>query len=119
MRRAGRTPHGARPNREEVRFRPDACRLGAPQPPGRSLEPRSNAWPRGMIVPQLTLRTEFGLQVRLPQTTELVVLIVTWLRRQPRPRSVFRRRRDSKDKIRSFDRFPLVRDFERRRAGHR
>src|SRR5271169_2614967 len=55
MRRAGQTPHGARPNREEVhgqafRLRPDACRLGAPQPPGRSLEPRSNAWPRGMTV---------------------------------------------------------------------
>ena len=28
-----------------------ACRLGAPQPPGRSLEPRSNARPRGMTVP--------------------------------------------------------------------
>src|SRR5450432_3277960 len=30
MRRAGQTPHGARPNREEARLRPDACRLGAP-----------------------------------------------------------------------------------------
>jgi hypothetical protein len=27
------------------------CRLGASQPPGRSLEPRSNARPRGMTVP--------------------------------------------------------------------
>jgi hypothetical protein len=26
------------------------CRLGASPPPGRSLEPRSNAWPRGMTV---------------------------------------------------------------------
>src|SRR6202795_2998367 len=51
MRRAGQTPHGARPNREGVQFRLGACRLGAPQPPGRSLEPRSNAWPRGMTVP--------------------------------------------------------------------
>jgi hypothetical protein len=51
MRRAGQTPHGARPNREGVRdFGSDTCRLGASQPPGRSLEPRSNAWPRGMIV---------------------------------------------------------------------
>jgi hypothetical protein len=28
-----------------------ACRLGASQPPGRSLEPRSNVRPRGMTVP--------------------------------------------------------------------
>ena len=52
MQRAGQTPHGARPNREGTRLRPGACRLGAPQPPGRSLEPRSNARPRGMAVPQ-------------------------------------------------------------------
>src|ERR1700693_309720 len=54
MRRAGQTPHGARPNREgfpeKLRFRRDAYRLGAPQPPGRSLEPRRNARPRGMTV---------------------------------------------------------------------
>src|SRR5580692_4345992 len=64
MQRAGQTPHGARPNREEVplvrsvpascvadlRNQRDACRLGAPQPPGRSLEPGSNARPRGMTV---------------------------------------------------------------------
>ena len=55
MRRAGQTPHGARPNREGFPGKPsgfagEACRLGAPQPPGRSLEPRSNAWPRGMTV---------------------------------------------------------------------
>jgi hypothetical protein len=50
MRRAGQTPHGARPNREGPRVRPRTCRLGASQPPGRSLEPRSNAWPRGMTV---------------------------------------------------------------------
>src|SRR6267154_2374865 len=30
MERAGQTPHGARPNREEAWFRPGACRLGAP-----------------------------------------------------------------------------------------
>jgi hypothetical protein len=52
MRRAGQTPHGARPNREGARLRPGACRPDAPQPPGRSLEPRSNARSRGMAVPQ-------------------------------------------------------------------
>src|SRR4030081_99975 len=56
MRRAGQTPHGAKPNREGFSGQTfgdagNACRLGAPQPPGRSLEPRSNAWPRGMTVP--------------------------------------------------------------------
>jgi hypothetical protein len=50
MRRAGQTPHGARPNREGFRLRPEAHRLGAPQPPGRSLEPHSNVRPRGMTV---------------------------------------------------------------------
>ena len=55
MQRAGQTPHGARPNREGPGFGVKAspgrtCRLGASQPPGRSLEPRSNAWPRGMTV---------------------------------------------------------------------
>jgi len=50
MQRAGQTPHGARPNREGAWLRLGACRLGAPQPPGRSLEPRSNARPRGMTV---------------------------------------------------------------------
>ncbi len=51
MLRAGQTPHGARSNREEAPEDRSAYRLGAPQPPGRSLEPRSNAWPRGMTVP--------------------------------------------------------------------
>src|SRR5207249_7176376 len=50
MWRAGQTPHGARPNREGPRVRLRTCRLGASQPPGRSLEPRSNARPRGMTV---------------------------------------------------------------------
>src|SRR5579864_800873 len=50
MQRAWQTPHGARPNREGAWFRLGACRLGALAPPGRSLEPRSNAWPRGMAV---------------------------------------------------------------------
>ena len=50
MKRAGQTPHGARPNREEARLRLGACRLGALAPPGRSLEPPSNVWPRGMVV---------------------------------------------------------------------
>ena len=51
MRRAWQTPHGARPNREGVR---NASFEHVParhvQPPGRSLEPRSNARPRGMAV---------------------------------------------------------------------
>ncbi len=64
MRRAGQTPHGARPNREEVppwrpvldiRQEPAATAGRVPArraiPPGRSLEPRSNARPRGMTVP--------------------------------------------------------------------
>jgi len=50
MMRAGQTPHGARPNREEARARLRTCRLDASQPPGRSLEPFSNARPRGMTV---------------------------------------------------------------------
>src|SRR5207253_10322950 len=50
MWRAGQTPHGARPNREGPRVRLRTCRLGASQPPGRSLEPHSNARPRGMTV---------------------------------------------------------------------
>src|SRR5580704_17658075 len=63
MQRAGQTPHGARPNREGLGFGVKAsaggtCRLGASQPPGRSLEPRSNAWPRGMTV----LREQSGRQ---------------------------------------------------------
>src|SRR5438105_3831944 len=52
MRRARQTPHGARPNREGVRnasFEHVLARRV--QPPGRSLEPRSNARPRGMAVP--------------------------------------------------------------------
>ena len=51
MRRAWQTPHGARPNREEagdfgLRHVPARC----VKPPGRSLEPSSNAGPRGMTV---------------------------------------------------------------------
>jgi hypothetical protein len=53
MSRAGQTPHGARPNRKGVRdlglgHVPARC----VKPSGRSLEPRSNARPRGMAVPQ-------------------------------------------------------------------
>jgi hypothetical protein len=66
MLRAGQTPHGARPNREEVPAsagRVPARRASLPparvfglrwcalKPPGRSLEPRSDVWPRGMAVP--------------------------------------------------------------------
>jgi len=53
MSRAGQTPHGARPNRKEARglgreHVPARC----VKPSGRSLEPGSNARPRGMVVPQ-------------------------------------------------------------------
>src|SRR5271156_3921841 len=51
MQRAGQTPHGARPNREGT---PGFAWENVParrlKPPGRSLEPRSNARPRGMTV---------------------------------------------------------------------
>src|SRR6202166_3604594 len=51
MSRAWQTPHGARPNRKEVRdlgfgHVPARC----VKPSGRSLEPRSDARPRGMAV---------------------------------------------------------------------
>src|SRR5580765_1631532 len=52
MPRAGKTPHGARPNREEARgFGRGHVPARCVKPPGRSLEPRSNARPRGMVVP--------------------------------------------------------------------
>ena len=74
MPRAGQTPHGARPNREEacgsVLSEPGRGHVPARcvKPPGRSLEPRSDARPRGMAVQPRSNpgRTEFGLQVRLP-----------------------------------------------------
>ncbi len=54
MPRAWQTPHGARPNREGVRFGAQASAGRVParcaKPSGRSLEPRSNARPRGMAV---------------------------------------------------------------------
>src|SRR6266566_1422011 len=55
MERAWQTPHGARPNREEAWFSERKLRAGrvparCAKPPGRSLEPRSNARPRGMAV---------------------------------------------------------------------
>ena len=52
MPRAGQTPHGARPNREEVRgFGRGHVPARCVKPSGRSLEPRSDARPRGMAVP--------------------------------------------------------------------
>src|SRR5208337_1192373 len=52
MQRAGQTTHGARPNREEVRsFGLEHVPARCVKPSGRSLEPRSNARPRGMAVP--------------------------------------------------------------------
>ena len=54
MERAGQTPHGARPNRKEAWFGAQASARRVParraKPSGRSLEPRSNARPRGMAV---------------------------------------------------------------------
>jgi hypothetical protein len=96
MERAWQTPHGARPNREGARLGaqasaervPARCASGVPsvgllardgvlsKPSGRSLEPRSNARPRGMVVLRCvvpargtSLQTKFGLQVRLPHFT--------------------------------------------------
>src|ERR1700674_384444 len=82
MQRAGQTPHGARPNREGARnFGSAHAPARRVKPPGRSLEPRSDAGPRGMAVPPGAIRrTEFGLQVRLPQ-----VLIFSCLR-EPKAR---------------------------------
>src|ERR1700733_1448542 len=75
MTRAWQTPHGARPNREEVplslgavskaelvahrsylialssRATAEHVPARCVKPSGRSLEPVSNVWPRGMIVP--------------------------------------------------------------------
>ncbi len=52
MRRHGK-PHTEQDQiGRDTRVRPGPCRLGASQPPGRSLEPRSNARPRGMTVPR-------------------------------------------------------------------
>ena len=52
MQRAGQTTHGARPNREEAwDFGFGHVPARCVKPSGRSLEPRSNAWPRGMAVP--------------------------------------------------------------------
>ncbi len=78
---AGQTPHGARPNRGQVPGAIPARAGSVRQPkwapgslgllvevPGRSLEQRSNALPRGMTVTLGNRWTEFGLQVRLPQT---------------------------------------------------
>jgi hypothetical protein len=53
MTRAGQTPHGARPNRKEVRgFSRGHVLARCVKPSGRSLEPGSDAWPRGMAVAQ-------------------------------------------------------------------
>src|ERR1700730_5340198 len=52
MQRAGQTPHGARPNREGARnFGSAHAPARRVKPPGRSLEPGSDAGPRGMAVP--------------------------------------------------------------------
>src|SRR5690348_6240703 len=55
---AGQTPHGARPNREATRAvgsrRSTRERTARPKPPGRPLEPASNAGPRGMVIVSLT-----------------------------------------------------------------
>src|SRR5207249_3923289 len=57
---AGKTPHGARPNREAD----ESARL---KPPGRSLDRASNGAARGMVVApkprKRRRRTEFGLRL--------------------------------------------------------
>jgi hypothetical protein len=71
---AGKTPHGARPNRETTFADARVLRAGVdertarPTFPGRSLDPVSNAGTRGMIVAPTRARkrerrrTEFGLR---------------------------------------------------------
>src|ERR1035441_7436456 len=107
MRRAGQTPHGARPNREGFPGKPSGFaggprRVGAPQPPGRSLEPRSNAWPRGMIVlpatadrirltgpaatkyfnPQRAVRA-VAVPFDFPPRSYQIIFAPTWMWREP------------------------------------
>jgi hypothetical protein len=88
MPRAGQTPHGARPNREESSgFGWDTCRPGASQPPGRSLEPRSNARPRGMTVPPRGGQNSayrsgcHNLPVFKPFTSQKTNLRASWITR--------------------------------------
>src|ERR1700758_2982512 len=70
MGRAGQTPHGARPNREGAAPSGVRALTRHAKPPGRSLEPCSDARPRVMTVllARKGKQTEFGLQVRLSQT---------------------------------------------------
>src|SRR4051812_4992027 len=87
---AGKTPHGARPNRGAhdvfAAYAVGASnRMARPTLPGRLLEPVSNAGPRGMIVTpkcrKARWRTEFGLRLTASDTCFRVFL---------RFRSVFR-----------------------------
>src|SRR5436305_4343737 len=54
MHEARQTPHGARPNREGVAPQGACASARRAKPSGRSLEPCSNAWPRGMTVTAAT-----------------------------------------------------------------
>src|SRR5205809_7726648 len=54
MREARQTPHGARPNREGVAPQGACVPARRAKPSGRSLEPCSNEWPRGMTVTAAT-----------------------------------------------------------------
>src|SRR5436853_2388885 len=54
MHEARQTPHGARPNREGVAPQGACVPARRAKPPGRSLEPCSNEWPRGMTVAAAT-----------------------------------------------------------------
>jgi hypothetical protein len=79
MERARQTPHGARPNREGVPPLLLALPLAetgnkggrvlarCAKPSGRSLEPRSNARPRGMAVLRyVAVAANFGSRRRFP-----------------------------------------------------
>src|SRR5882724_9041623 len=55
MHGAGQTPHGARPNREEIpAAMPECVPARDAKLPGRSLEPSSDVRPRGMTVTAAT-----------------------------------------------------------------
>ena len=81
MQRAGQTPHGARPNREEVwDFGSGHVPARCVKPSGRSLEPRSDARPRGMAVQREQSRGQNSAyrsgcqQIRFPGTLAISAL---------------------------------------------
>ncbi|SRR5581483_2560775 len=65
MHEARQTPHGARPNREGVAPHGACAPARRAKPSGRSLEPCSNAWPRGMTV---TAATPYRIRLISPMS---------------------------------------------------